>query len=282
MMRKSYLRPSALILAVLPVGNFLHGADFKPDETVVYKTVGETSLQLNVFNPKGHQTSEKRPAIVFFHGGGWRSGNPDQFFPHCRHLAEKGMVAISAQYRLTSQEGVKITDCATDGKSAIRWVRQHADKLGIDPERIAAGGGSAGGQIAAVAGNSKGFEAEAEDLSISSKPDALVLFNPVANNGPGGFGHKGLKPVWEQISPMHNINENSPPTLLLNGTVDKLVPVSEIREYERRMTEAGRRCVVVLYEGKGHSFFNYKSKNNQLYNETVAEMDAFLASLGFL
>ncbi|MGF1657093.1 MAG: alpha/beta hydrolase [Verrucomicrobiales bacterium] len=89
-----------------------------------------------------------------------------------------------------------------------------------------------------------------------------------------------MKAIWEKISPMHNIDENSPPTLLLNGTADKIVPVAEIEEYERRMSEAGRRCEVVLYQGQGHSFFNYNNK--KYYNKTVSEMDAFLVSLEFL
>jgi len=242
--------------------------------------VGDQALHLHVFKPEGHQTSDKRPAIVFFHGGGWSKGDPNQFFPQSRHLADRGMVAISAQYRLTKKDGVKPWDCVSDAKSAIRWVRQHAAELGIDPGRIAAGGGSAGGHLAAATANIKAFEPEGEDPSISSKPDALVLFNPVANNGPGGFGHGGVKGVWQDFSPMHNIDENSPPTLLMNGTADRLVPVDEIREYERRMKEAGGRCEVRIYEGQGHAFFNYNKK--EYYEKTKAEMDAFLVSLGYL
>ncbi len=189
------------------------------------------------------------------------------------------MVAISAQYRLTSQEGVTPRDCLADAKSAIRWVREHADKLGIDPTRIAAGGGSAGGHLAAAAATTQGFEAEGADLSVSSRPDALVLFNPVFDNGPDGYGHDRVIEYWERFSPLHNISEKSPPTIVLTGTEDKLLPVNTVKEYERRMTAAGRRCDVHFFEGEPHGFFNFQKKS---YDATVAAMDQFLESLGYV
>ncbi len=258
----------------------VQAAEFEPDETIVYKTIGEQQLLLHVFKPEGHQPSDQRPVAVFFHGGGWKGGTPEQFFPHCHHLAAKGIVAISAQYRLTKQEGVIPKDCVTDGKSAIRWIRQNAKQLGIDPDQIIAGGGSAGGHVAAATGNTTGFDDPAENLSISSRPNALVLFNPVANNGPGGYGHDRVIEYWESFSPMHNINTTSPPTLIMIGTEDHLIPVDEVKEYQRRMQDAGRRCDIKVYEGQGHGFFNFKKK--EYYDKTIAAMDAFLNSLEYL
>jgi len=120
---------------------------FEPSKEVLYKAVGETELKLHVFTPEGHRASDKRPAIVFFFGGGWNGGSPSQFYPHCDYLASRGMVAAAAEYRVKSRNKTTPRECVKDGKSAVRWLRQHAGELGIDPKRVAAGGGSAGGHV---------------------------------------------------------------------------------------------------------------------------------------
>jgi len=107
---------------------------------VVYKTIDGHELALHVFEPPECATNEKRPAIVFFFGGGWNKGTPSQFYPHCEHLSSLGMVAMSAEYRIKSKHGTTPFECVKDAKSAVRWIRSHADELGIDPHRIAAGG----------------------------------------------------------------------------------------------------------------------------------------------
>ncbi|MEI6892633.1 MAG: alpha/beta hydrolase [Pontiella sp.] len=250
----------------------------KPDERVVYKTAGNATLKLHIFKPEGHKSSDKRPAIIFFFGGGWVSGSPSQFYRQCDDLASRGMVAISAEYRVKSRHETTPKECVMDGKSAIRWVREHAKELGIDPNKLAAGGGSAGGHVAAAAAMVDDFEDTSDNRRISCRPDALVLFNPVYDNGPGGYGHNKVKGYWEEISPMHNISRETPPTIVFLGTKDKFVSVKTAEEYKRRMEKKGRRCDLHLYEGQGHGFFN--NKNN--YTQTFIEMDRFLESLGFL
>ena len=146
-------------------------------ESHVYKTVGETKLYLHVFRP-ANKNAKKLPAIVFFFGGGWTSGTVTQFVKHSEHLAARGMVAIVADYRVKSRHGVTPIECVMDAKSALRWVRGHANEFGIDANRIAAGGGSAGGHLAAATALVKGFEEKSEDLKVSSRPNALALFNP--------------------------------------------------------------------------------------------------------
>ncbi len=251
-----------------------------PDKTVTYKVIAGLELKLHVFIPKGHAPTDRCPAIVFFFGGGWHAGTPRQFYPHCQHLAARGMVAMSAEYRVKSRNHTTPDECVKDGKSAVRWIRRHAGELGVDPARIAAGGGSAGGHVAAAAGTTKGFDEDGEDLSVRSRPDALVLFNPVFDNGPGGYGHDQVLACWAQFSPMHNLDEDTPPTVVFLGTEDEHVPVATALEYKRRMEGKGRRCDLHLYEGQPHGFFNFTHREN--YALTVAEMDRFLVSLGYL
>ena len=246
-----------------------------------YKQVGDTKLFLHAFNPKGHKASDRLPAIVFFFGGGWNGGTPKQFDPHCRYLASRGMVAITDEYRVKSRNKTTPFECVKDGKSAIRWVRANADKLGVDPSHVAAGGGSAGGHVAAATGNCPGLEEKGEDMKISSKPNALVLFNPVYDNSSKGWGHIRVKSRWKEISPMHNIAKGSPPTIVFLGTKDKLIPVSTAEEYHKRMKDFGSRSELHLYKDATHGFFN-KGKKGDHYPDTIAKMDKFMVSLGWL
>jgi len=256
--------------------------EIKPDRELVYKTVGETTLRLHVFSPPDHQAGEKHAAIVFFFGGGWVGGSPDQFYPHCQYFASRGMVAVSAEYRVNRKHGTSPYECVIDGKSAVRWLRLHAGELGIDPRRIAAGGGSAGGHVAAATGTLKGFREPAEGTEISATPNALVLFNPVFDNSPEGYGYERVQDRWREFSPLHNLTAAAPPTIVFLGTKDKLIPVSTAQEYRKRMTDAGCRCDLHVYEGQPHGFFNYRDGENPYYNATVYEADKFLASLGYL
>ena len=268
------------ILCALPFVASAQLVKLEGARVLQYKEVGGAKLFLHIFEPES-KTKTKRPAIVFFFGGGWNGGTPKQFEPHCNYLASRGMVAITAQYRVKSRNKTTPFECVADGKSAIRWVRKNAAKLGIDDKRVAAGGGSAGGHVAAATGNCTGLEEKGENLKISSKPDALVLFNPVYDNSSKGYGHDRVKPKWKEISPLHNITKGSPPTIVFLGTEDKLIPVVTGQEYDRRMKAVGSRSELHLYKDATHGFFN-KGKKGDHYPDTIARMDKFLVSLGWL
>lgn len=271
-MKRPHTTISILCLCLL---GSLHAA--KPDRIVSYKSVGETELTLHIFNPPNHSADDQRPAIVFFFGGGWVGGAPGQFYRQSEYLASRGMVAICADYRTQRSHDTSPIECVKDGKSAMRWVRSHAAELGINPDKLAAGGGSAGGQIAAATATTSQFNEAGEDSSVSCIPNALVLFNPVFDNGPGSFGHDKVKDYWQDFSPMHNLQAHTPPTIVFLGTEDKYIPVATAEIYKQRMEELGLRCDLHLYEDQPHGFFN-KAK----YKETVLEMDRFLSSLGYL
>ena len=201
-MRTFYL-PVVAVLTILVAGPICaaeskNAAAFPPTRTVLYKTVGDVKLSLHVFEPEGHKPSDKRPAIVFFFGGGWVGGSPGQFYPHCHYLASRGMWAAAAEYRVKNQHGTTPVECVKDGKSAVRYIRVHANELGVDPEKLAAGGGSAGGHVAAATATVTAFDEEGKDASVSAVPQALVLFNPVYDNGPDGYGHDRVKDYWKQ------------------------------------------------------------------------------------
>jgi acetyl esterase/lipase len=257
----------------------------------VYKKAGDVPLRLYIFEPPGHSSSDRRAAIVFFFGGGWRAGSPQQFEHHCRRLASRGMVAIAADYRVASRHKTKAVDCVRDAKSAIRWVRRNAPRLGIDALRIAAGGGSAGGHLAAAAALAPGLDEPEEDREFSSRPDALVLFNPVLMFAPavGMSWHRDPEEIRERagidpmaLSPYHHISEGAPPTIIFHGKADATVPYRSVEAFAKKMQEARNRCELVGYEGRVHGFFNYGRDSNKWYLDTMRAADQFLTSLGYL
>lgn len=250
----------------------------------VYKTVDHRDLRLFVVAPESWQASDRRPAILLFHGGSWTKGGPEALIGQAEYLASRGMVCVLPEYRLLTDESTPPVVCLEDAQSAMRWTRAHAETLGIDPDRIAAGGGSAGGYLAAFLGLMKGFDAPQDDLTISTRPQALVLFNPVLDNGPGGFGYGRIGEKYQAFSPFHNVSSIAPPTTIFLGTRDQIIPVETIRKFQAAMQDAGVRCDAKFYEGEKHSFFNLRKteRGPGKYYDTLIETDRFLASLGWL
>lgn len=251
---------------------FDHG--WKPE---VFKKAGDVYLNLWYKKPADHDGSAQTPAIVFFYGGGWRGRKMTHFQEQGDHLVERGMVVILADYRAASHYGGSPFDCVEDAKSAIRHVRATAAAHGIDPDRIAAGGGSAGGHLAAATALVTGFNAP-DDPAVSCRPDALVLFNPVYDNSENGYGMDRLKSRWKEISPFHHIGEGAPPNIVFLGDQDQYLPVSTAKLWKQKMESAGTRSDLQIYENRGHGFFNRGTD----YADTLAKADAFLVSLGYL
>lgn len=283
-----------VFLACEPSPRLAYSAKPQPDEVIEFKSVAEgKNLTLHVFRPPVDApavsdfdqaaTSDQdgispRPAIVLFFGGGWVGGSPGHFASQARHLADRGMVAICPEYRTLKSHGTDPRACVADGKSAMRYVRAHADQLGIDPDRIAAGGGSAGGHVAAATSLVDAFDDPGDDPSISCRPSALVLFNPVFDNGPGQWGHAKVTSYWQDISPAHRIDDEAVPTIIFLGTDDQLIPVATAERYRDQMKSVGVPCDLELYPGAGHGFFN----SGKAYQDTLEKADAFLVGLGYL
>ena len=117
-------------------------ADFK---SYSYKKTKEADLRIYLHFPPGWKATDRRPAVVFFFGGGWLHGSADQFIPQAEYLAGRGLVAARADYRVGNRHGVSPDQCVEDAKSAVRWLRKNAADLGIDPDRIAASEGRRAG-----------------------------------------------------------------------------------------------------------------------------------------
>jgi acetyl esterase/lipase len=280
---------AVLVAATLPGSVLAQDPGYPPEiagaRVEMFKTVDGVALDAWILVPDGHRPSDARPAMVFFFGGGWVRGTPAHFERQARVLTELGMVAVLADYRVLSRHDAGPASGVEDAKSAVRWLRSHAAELGIDANRIGAGGGSSGGHLAASTGTLPGLDAPGEDASVSSVPDAVVLFNPgvIIAPIPGVFeldeqlAARVRGPLLD-ISPYHHLSSDTPPTLILHGADDELIPLASVEAYCERAVELGSPCEVVSYEGAGHGFFN----RDPFYEPTVAEMVRFLTELGWV
>lgn len=252
----------------------------QPADSLGYKQVSGDSLYLQVDYPPAYDASLSYPAMVFFFGGGWNGGTTEQFAPHAGYFASRGMICFRADYRVKNRQGTSPFASLKDAKSVLRYIRAHAKELGVDPDKVVASGGSAGGHLAVATAVIEGFNELGEDLSVSCIPNALVLFNPVFDNGPGGYGYERVGEAYKEFSPLHNLKEGMPPAVVFLGTEDRLIPVETARYFQTVMEKVGSKCELFLYEGEGHGFFNFR--NYEIYKDTRDKADEFLVSIDFL
>lgn len=246
----------------------------------VYKQADSVKLRMKVWHPEHRQATKRYPAIIFFFGGGWKHGNMKQFEPQAKYFASRGLIAVTVDYRVAQRYNTTPFEAVKDARSAVRYLRANSRLLNIDEHKIIAAGGSAGGHLAAACDLITLDEAT-DDLKISARPDAVVLYNPVINNGPGGYGYKLFGNDYTKISPFHNIIKGAAPTLIMSGTADKIVPVHIVKSYQDKMIAEGNRCELRLYDGQTHGFYNPKKEMTH-YNKTLQDVEAFLKSLGYL
>ena len=260
-----------------PMAPKMTDAPVKHEERL-YKTTPQGELRLHFAFPVDWKATDKRPAIVCFFGGGWKNGSYTQFVSLCDYLASRGMVATSADYRIESIHHTTPDKCVEDAKSAMRYLRGHAAELGIDPQRIVACGGSAGGHLAACTALVDGFNAESDDKAISPLPNAMVLFNPALNVDelvPDTLDAE-KKAIAKAITPNHFIKEGTPPAIMFFGTDDKLI--AGATQYLAKAKPLSLRAELWTAPHQAHGFFNRLPWSHV----TAKKADEFLVSLGYL
>ena len=253
-------------------------AEKPPKGEFVFKTVGKRELKIYLDYPGGWKASDRRGAIVFFFGGGWTGGSVKQFEAQAAYFASRGLVAARADYRVKSRDRVTPDKCVEDARSAVRWIRKNAGKLGVDPAKLVASGGSAGGHLAACTMIAKSADDPKDDFDISTIPAAMVLFNPVLNMTDERVSSRlgKAKPLADKISPIVHLDKKTPPALIMFGTNDGLKVHGD--EYWAKAKKLGVRADKYLAEGQSHGFFN----RSPWRERTLVAADKFLASLGLL
>lgn len=276
-----------LIILLLPLCTLNANPDDKAlasVEHLVYKKTPSVDLNLYLFKPEGWDARQKRPAIVFYFGGGWNTRHITQFVAYAEYYSKKGFVCFIPNYRVRSTDDTSVIDSVEDAQDAFAFIRKHAENYGIDPGRIASAGGSAGGHLAATLGT-----VTDERNHLLSKANAMVLFNPVLIFDPQKQKHKwymkadyvGIDPY--AISPFHHIDSEVPPTIIYHGTADELVPYADAKRFHAAMIEAGLWSRLIPFEGRGHGFFNQgKHIEGSDYHKTLEHTDAFLQGIGWM
>ncbi|MCF3650602.1 alpha/beta hydrolase [Synoicihabitans lomoniglobus] len=223
------------------------------------RKVDYLDLRLSIVRPPPAETEAggaiARPAVLFFHGGGFQSGSPEQFFLQAKYFAARGAVAFCVEYRLKDRVEVTIAQQVIDARSALRWVRENAAALQIDPRQVIAAGGSAGGYLAlasAVLPHSDSIEV----------PDAVVLYNPaidferfVGDRGRGRL-EDSIGGTVEQFSSTPNLRAGLPPIIIFQGEEDEKTPLVDARNFTERAHALELRCELVTFQKVGHGFHN--------------------------
>lgn len=256
-------------------------------ETFVFRKVGDVELRLHVMKPKGWSAADKRPALLYFFGGGWTSGTPESGTRWAKWAASNDLVGIIPDYRTRIRFQTTPEDCISDGRAAVRWVQEHAAELGLDPAKLIVTGSSAGGHVAVWTAISAPGPS-ANDLAPSIPPGALILINPVTDTKEGGYGGPkrfGNKPDRARAASVPDqMQAKMPPTLVFHATGDTTVPYANSVAFRDKLFASGNRCELVTFEGLGHSYYSSKfgEAGKAAYEKTKADAAVFLHSLGLI
>lgn len=258
------------------------------EKNISYCKTKERELKLDVFSPK-EKSNKKRTAILFIHGGGWRSGNKAMHYPLLQQLAALGYVCITPEYRLSTE--ALYPAAIHDIKSAIRWVRKNAVTYNIDVNRIAVSGHSAGGELAAFMGATNGmkqFEGEGFYKNVSSKVNAVIdldgtlaFIHPESGEGDDSkrisaathwFGYSKTEnpAIWKEAAPLTHVGKHTPPTQFINSGVARMHAGRE--DFVAVLKQHKIYSETRTLEGSPHSFLLF----NPWFDTTVVYMDKFL------
>ena len=267
-------------------------AELRSWQNQVYKDLGELKLAMDIY-ARADQKGLKS-AVLLVHGGGWRSGSRQLYHTLSGRLAEKGYVVATLSYRLAHQ--AKYPAAVHDVRDAVRWLRLNAAKFGIDPQQIAIGGGSAGGQIASLVGVTTGLQVL--DRHHAAKPEqgkvaAIIVIDGLSSfvvplalkheNDPNkkpssaeawfGGRYQQLPEVWQQASPLTYVGPQTPPMLFLKSSRVRFS--AGIEEMSGKLQKHGIFHEIRLLEGSPHSFWLFEPWMSQ----SIEVMHRFLSSL---
>jgi len=266
---------------------------------VVYNHPARKPLKLTIFSP--NDGTEKHPAVLLIHGGGWLFGTRYQLDWYGRQLARHGYVAATIDYRMMPRYA--FPDCLHDCKLGVMWLRSNAAAYGIDPERIGALGNSAGGHLTALLGATKpedGLE-PAGAAGVSSSIRAAVVLYGVSDmsyyRNPTGYirlfgvtsqfiknfvtrDYHGEGDAFDAASPVHYADESMCPTLFIHGTKDNLVPYGQTVAFYNQLRRLGvpTRLITVCH---GHAFdFLVPGARARIFPDILEFLDTHLKVTG--
>jgi len=246
-------------------------------ESYAYHSVDGAQLAAHCFFPEGHQTTESRPAVIFFHGGLWDVSMPTQFAPHAMHFASRGMVAVIVEYRVSSTAQATPENAIEDAREAMLWLKNNHAELGLDPNRITAAGAASGAYMALSLAMMP--ETETTD-GYSPRPLCVIALSAIVDTTKKGIGMERFADPKNavQLSPSKLIKKGLCPMLLVHGKADTIVAHQNIAKFAKAMNRKKNKCELIEYEGMNHSFFNFNVSAKH-FELTLNAMDAFLVNL---
>jgi acetyl esterase/lipase len=268
---------SQILQKVAPIGESRDKEILKAASTYVYSDDGGIELLAHVFAPEG-PIVPNRPAVAFFHGGFWDTPMVTQFVPHCHHFASRGAVSVAFEYRVASKHRTGPLEAIADSRTALLWLHDNAELLGIDPAKIAVSGAAGGAFLALLLAMQKD-----KQFSTPVRPKALVLFSALLNTTPKGRLSDRFPNAKEAkaLSPSGLVRRKLPPMLFMHGKADRVTPFEEVASFCRRMKWRGNRCRLLDFNGAEHSFFNFNVSHTN-FEMTIAAADRFLVEHGVL
>lgn len=231
---------------------------------VAYATMDGQVQRLDISWPKG---TGPFPLVVMVHGGGWTSGSKTAFLLETRRLAGAGYAAATVSYRLAKAPKNIFPAAVQDVRCAVRWLRDNSASYSIDPKRVAAVGTSAGGHLVAMLGtasdkaglDSKDCDAAAQPVSVSGVASFYGVHDMRGGTSSLLTNFLGAAPKKVPLkaalaSPLVHVDASDPPMLLVHGTADKIVPVTQSRAMKAALDKAGVPALSLELNGAGHAF----------------------------
>lgn len=265
---------SRILQKVAPIGESRDRELLRSASSYIYENRDGSDLLAHVFFPEGPMRLG-RPVVVFFHGGFWDSSMVTQFVPHCHHFASRGAVTVTFEYRVNSKHQTGPVEALEDAITAIRWLKENSEVLGIDTEKLAVGGASGGAWMALLLAMSK--------ESPTEVPKALLLFSALVNTTTKGQLSEKFpdRKTASKLSPSRLVRRKLPPMLIMQGKSDRVTPFDEVASFRRRMKWRGNRCKLLDFTGCEHSFFNFNVSHRN-FEMTIGACDRFLVEQGLI
>jgi acetyl esterase/lipase len=249
-------------------------------ETYVYRDGKPDPMRLHVFKPKNWTAEDRRPALVFFFGGGWTKGTPERSANYAKWAATLGMVGIAPDYRTKERFNTSPLESVADGRAALRWIEDHADKLGIDPKKIVVGGSSSGGHVALWTAIEHTPPGSNTNEAPRIKPFALILVSPVSDTSSAiGYTPKRFGDKAEALSPVYQLDTKMPPVLLFHGNADTTVTNAQSIALHDKLVASSNVCEFITVPGGNHGFQSQLSEWKDKSRDIVKE---FLTKQGIL
>ena len=245
-----------------------------------YKKTGDLELDIHLFMPDTAKYSGNYPVMLYFHGGSWSEGKPDWFFETAKYYARQGWIGAAVEYRISDRHNTLPFEAVKDAKSAVRWLRQNARELRLNPDHIVATGNSAGGHLALATVLADKVNESTDSLAISPFPNVLLVnsgvFDLTLDNAKWIVKDLENKDEVKLISPNHLLTVGLPPTLIIHGENDGACPLPTAKYFVKEMQALGNPVEFHAIKGAGH-FLWYGKHSDEVSKIRIRYIDA----LGF-